>query len=80
VPLRAHAAPGPWNITKRLEQKLGARLTVPGIIEVSPPRAEAALARKRESAEARAYEGTVILPDVGEYKGRVERGVAPEPR
>ncbi|RSH90366.1 hypothetical protein EHS25_000971 [Saitozyma podzolica] len=60
--------------------KLGARLTVPGIIEVSPPRAEAALARKRESAEARAYEGTVILPDVGEYKGRVERGEAPEPR
>jgi hypothetical protein len=78
--LRTHAEPGPWNITKRLEQKLGARLTVPGIIEVSPPRAEAALAGKKASAEARAYEGTVILPDVGEYKGRVERGEAPEPR
>jgi hypothetical protein len=71
---------GPWNITKRLEQKLGTRLVVDAVIEVDPPRAEAALGLKKDSPAKGAYEGTRIMRDVEEFGEKVRSGVMEEPR
>ncbi|WVR05861.1 hypothetical protein IAU60_002887 [Kwoniella sp. DSM 27419] len=73
-------AEGPWNITRRLEQKLGPRLKVDAVVEVNPPRAEAALKIKRESFAKPAYEQTVILTSLQEFRQRVDAGQAAEPR
>ncbi|OCF39521.1 NAD binding dehydrogenase [Kwoniella heveanensis CBS 569] len=71
---------GPWNLTRRIEAKLGPRLKVDAVIEVNPPRAEEALKIKRESFVRDAYKDTVILPSVGEFRKRVDEGKAKEPR
>ncbi|OCF33356.1 NAD binding dehydrogenase [Kwoniella heveanensis BCC8398] len=71
---------GPWNLTRRIEAKLGPRLKVDAVIEVNPPRAEEALKIKRESFVKDAYKDTVILPSVGEFRKRVDEGKAKEPR
>lgn len=70
---------GPWNMTKRLEAKVGSRLSVDAIIEVDPPRAEAALHKKRDSASAKAYEKTIILPDVKAFVEKVKSGEIVQP-
>ena len=71
---------GPWNITKRLEQKLGPRLNVVAVIEVDPARAEAALEKKRAGSWAASYEGTVILRTVEEFEAKVKQGELKKPR
>jgi len=70
---------GPWNMTKRLEAKVGSRLIVDAIIEVDPPRAEAALKLKAESPSAKYYEKTVILPDVKAFVDKVNKGEIVKP-
>lgn len=70
---------GPWNMTKRLEAKVGSRLIVDAIIEVDPPRAEAALKLKAESPSAKYYEKTVILPDVKAFVEKVNKGEIVKP-
>ncbi|WWC58750.1 uncharacterized protein I303_101294 [Kwoniella dejecticola CBS 10117] len=71
---------GPWNIAKRAEVKLGARLRVDAVIEVDPKRAEAALKIKSDGPHKASYENTKILPSVAEFKKLVEEDKAPEPR
>ncbi|WVQ70968.1 hypothetical protein IAR50_000493 [Cryptococcus sp. DSM 104548] len=71
---------GPWDIARRLENRLGPRLKVDAVIDVNGPRAETALTSKRESFVHEAYTETVVLPDVEEFKRRVEAGILKEPR
>ncbi|WVQ97323.1 hypothetical protein IAU59_004434 [Kwoniella sp. CBS 9459] len=71
---------GPWNLTRRIEAKLGPRLKVDAVIEVNPPRAEEALKIKRDSFVKDAYKDTVILPSLQEFRNRVDEGKAKEPR
>ncbi|ODO11709.1 hypothetical protein I350_00493 [Cryptococcus amylolentus CBS 6273] len=71
---------GPWNISRKLENRLGPRLKVDAVIEINGPRAETALTLKRESFVHEAYNDTVVLPDVEEFKRRVEAGILKEPR
>lgn len=66
-------------MTKRLEAKVGSRLSVDAIIEVDPPRAEAALQKKRDSPNAKAYGNTVILPDVKAFVQKVQSGEIVKP-
>jgi len=61
-------------MTKRLEQKLGPRLKVDAVIEIDPPRAEAALKLKRESYVKESYATTEILNNIADYKARVDKG------
>lgn len=62
-------------MTKRLEARVGVeRLVVDAIIEVDPPRAEAALKLKSESPSAKVYANTVILPDVKSFAEKVKNG------
>lgn len=62
-------------MTKRLEAKVGSeRLVVDAIVEVDPPRAEAALKLKAESPNAKVYANTVILPDVQAFAAKVKNG------
>ena len=70
---------GPWNMTKRLEAKVGPRLSVDAIIEVDPPRAEDALKKKRDSPSAKAYENTIILQDVKAFVEKVKAGEMVKP-
>ncbi|ORY32292.1 putative oxidoreductase C terminal-domain-containing protein [Naematelia encephala] len=72
---------GPWNIARRLHARVGSRLSVQAVIEVDPPRAEAALKIKLASpAEKAAYEGTVILPTIEAFAERVKSGQSKEPK
>ena len=71
---------GPWNISLRLEQNLGARLKVDAVIEVDPKRAQAALDIKRAGSHAAAYKNTLILPDVKSFAEKVKSGELPNPR
>ncbi|ADV21110.1 NAD binding dehydrogenase [Cryptococcus gattii Ru294] len=71
---------GPWNISSRLEKRLGPRLKVDAVIDINGPRAETALTEKRKSFVHEAYANTVVLPDVEEFKRRVSIGEAQEPR
>lgn len=71
---------GPWNISSRLEKRLGPRLKVDAVIEINGPRAETALTEKRKSFVHEAYADTMVLPDVEEFKRRVSTGEAQEPR
>ncbi|KAK4686280.1 hypothetical protein P7C73_g3851, partial [Tremellales sp. Uapishka_1] len=70
---------GPWNITKRLEQKLGPRLHVSGLLEFDLPRAEGALKLKRESNFAKSYAQTVVAKTVDDFKQSVDAGKAKAP-
>ncbi|WVN90351.1 uncharacterized protein L203_105587 [Cryptococcus depauperatus CBS 7841] len=71
---------GPWNISRRLENRLGARLRVDAVIDVDGPRAETALSKKRESLAHDAYSDTVVLSNVEDFRRRVDDGHAKEPR
>lgn len=71
---------GPWNISRRLESRLGSRLKVGGVIEVNPARADAALRLKRESSAADSYDKAVVLNNVREYRSKVDAGQAAEPK
>ncbi|KAK8865909.1 hypothetical protein IAR55_001057 [Kwoniella newhampshirensis] len=67
-------------MTARLERKLGSRLKVDAVIETNPPRAEEALAKKRESGAKDSYAHSVILLSIEEFKDKVNSGEAIEPR
>lgn len=68
-------------MTKRLETRVGSRLRVAAIIEVDPPRAEAALKGKLSNPAVKAsYEGTVILPSVAAFKEKVDSGELKNPK
>ncbi|WRT64126.1 uncharacterized protein IL334_001055 [Kwoniella shivajii] len=71
---------GPWNIAKRAEQKLGERLKVDAVIEVNPARGEEVLGIKRDGPHKASYKDTLILPNVAEFKKRVDSGESKEPR
>ncbi|TYJ56368.1 hypothetical protein B9479_002916 [Cryptococcus floricola] len=71
---------GPWNISSKLEHRLGPRLKVDALIDFNGPRAEGRLTTKRESFVHEAYNDTVVLPDIEEFKRRVEAGILKEPR
>jgi hypothetical protein len=53
---------------------------VNGIIEVNPPRAEAALALKREGYTASSYENATIYKTVEEYHELVQSGKKVQPK
>ncbi|ORX35936.1 putative oxidoreductase C terminal-domain-containing protein [Kockovaella imperatae] len=71
---------GPWNIAKRLEGRLGSRLVVDAIIEVDPSKAEAALAKKRDTPAHASYKSTKVFPDVDAYASAVSGGSLPIPK
>lgn len=72
---------GPWNISRRLETRVGDRLRVVAVIEVDPPRAEAALKPKLADPAVRAsYENTVVLPTVAAFKQKVDAGELEAPK
>lgn len=72
---------GPWNISRRLETRVGSRLRVVAVIEVDPPRAEAALKAKLADPAVRgAYEDTVVLPTVVAFKEKVDSGELKMPK
>ena len=53
---------------------------VDGVIELDTPRAEAALALKRTSLVAKAYENSRILKDVEDFGDKVRSGEVVEPK
>lgn len=55
---------GPWNHSKRLEEKLGMRLKVIGIVDPAVKRAEAVLAAKSLALAAPAYAEAIVYPSV----------------
>lgn len=68
-------------MTKRLETRVGSRLRVAAIIEVDPPRAEAALKQKLADPSIKAsYEGTVILSSIAAFKEKVDSGELKTPK
>jgi len=72
---------GPWNISRRLETRVGDRLRVAAIIEVDPPRAEAQLKQKLANPATKyAYEGTQILPSISAFKTKVDSGELKSPK
>ena len=71
---------GPWNMTKRLEARLGSRLIVDAIIELDPTKADSALAKKRGSASEAAYTNTKVFPSVELYAREVSSGSLPLPK
>lgn len=72
---------GPWNISRRLETRVGDRLRVQAIIEVDPPRAEACLKQKLADPKIKAaYENTVILSSIADFKSKVDAGELKNPK
>jgi hypothetical protein len=72
---------GPWNISRRLETRVGDRLRVQAIIEVDPPRAEACLKQKLADPKIKAaYENTVILSSIADFKSKVDAGELKTPK
>jgi hypothetical protein len=64
-----------------LETRIGDRLNVLAVIEVDPPRAEAALkAKLADPAIKAAYENTVILPTITAFKEKVDSGELKAPK
>ncbi|BEJ11550.1 hypothetical protein CspHIS471_0200100 [Cutaneotrichosporon sp. HIS471] len=55
---------GPWNHSKRLEEHVGQRLRVVGIVDPATARAQNVLAAKAKSQAAGAYMNTVIYASV----------------
>ncbi|AAW46906.1 hypothetical protein CNBM2420 [Cryptococcus deneoformans B-3501A] len=55
---------GPWNHSQRLEQKLGNRLKIVGLVDPATSRAEAVLKAKSLTFAASAYADTPIYPSV----------------
>ncbi|RSH82847.1 hypothetical protein EHS25_005837 [Saitozyma podzolica] len=53
---------GPWNHSQRLEQKLGPRLKVVGLVDPAESRAQCVLDAKATTFAAPAYAQTVIYP------------------
>ncbi|ORY33983.1 putative oxidoreductase C terminal-domain-containing protein [Naematelia encephala] len=66
-PINFGSTEGPWNHTKRLEQILGTRLNVVGLVDRDPARADRALAIKRNDDSVKAgYEKTEVFPSLAE--------------
>jgi len=64
-----------------LETRVGDRLRVAAIIEVDPPRAEAALKQKLADPKIKAYyENTVILSSISAFKTKVDAGELKSPK
>jgi hypothetical protein len=60
---------------------VGDRLRVQAIIEVDPPRAEAALKQKLADPKIKAYyENTVILSSISAFKSKVDAGELKSPK
>ncbi|ORX35106.1 putative oxidoreductase C terminal-domain-containing protein [Kockovaella imperatae] len=57
---------GPWNHSQRLEQILGARLNVVGVVDPMTARAESVLEAKRLTVARPAYQRTTVFPTIQE--------------
>ncbi|KAL7419542.1 hypothetical protein Q5752_005453 [Cryptotrichosporon argae] len=71
---------GPWNMSRRAENRLGPRLKVDAVVDVTPDRALEALAAKRASAVAGSYADTTVVSSIEEYVAKVRVGAAAQPR
>lgn len=71
---------GPWNHSFRLEHKFGPRLKVVALIDPSSARANAELAKKRDSFVVSAYKDTMVYANVDEYARAVEGGSVVQPQ
>ncbi|WWD17283.1 hypothetical protein CI109_101723 [Kwoniella shandongensis] len=66
-PINFGSTEGPWNHSKRLEQKLGSRLNVVGLIDRDLKRAEDVLTIKRADANVQTgYEKTKVFSSIAE--------------
>ncbi|WRT66398.1 uncharacterized protein IL334_003354 [Kwoniella shivajii] len=66
-PINFGTTEGPWNHSKRLEQHLGQRLNVVGLIDMNKERAESVLTIKRADASVKAgYENTKVFTSLKE--------------
>ncbi|EOR04590.1 hypothetical protein E3P92_04128 [Wallemia ichthyophaga] len=63
---------GPWNHSKRVEQKWGKRLNVVGIVDPNTAKADLELSKKRESFVADAYKNTKTFPTVAAARKELE--------
>ncbi|WWC70175.1 uncharacterized protein I206_104123 [Kwoniella pini CBS 10737] len=66
-PINFGSTEGPWNHSKRLEQKLGERLNVVGLIDLNTERANNVLTIKRADANVKTgYEHTKVFTSIKE--------------
>ncbi|WVQ99425.1 hypothetical protein IAU59_006560 [Kwoniella sp. CBS 9459] len=66
-PINFGSTEGPWNHSKRLEQKLGSRLNVVGLIDRDQARAERVLTIKRADDNVKSgYETTKVFASIDE--------------
>ncbi|WVF71483.1 hypothetical protein IAT40_006289 [Kwoniella sp. CBS 6097] len=66
-PINFGSTEGPWNHSKRLEQKLGSRLNVVGLIDRDQDRADRVLAIKRADDNVKSgYEKTKVFGSIDE--------------
>ncbi|WVQ67637.1 uncharacterized protein L199_005840 [Kwoniella botswanensis] len=66
-PINFGTTEGPWNHSKRLEQKLGSRLNVVGLVDLNKDRANSVLAIKRADANVKhGYENTKVFGSIKE--------------
>lgn len=75
---------GRWNLSRRIESKVGGRLRVGAVVDPDTKRAEGNLRAKLEgtgtAAVSASYEGAQVLGEVEEVRRRVDRGEIPEPK
>ncbi|KAK8864421.1 hypothetical protein IAR55_001669 [Kwoniella newhampshirensis] len=77
-PINFGSTEGPWNHSKRLEQKLGSRLNVVGLIDRDEKRAENVLAIKRADANVRAgYDKTKVFGSIAEAASGLKGSAVP---
>nr|XP_018262781.1 uncharacterized protein I303_04264 [Kwoniella dejecticola CBS 10117]OBR84939.1 hypothetical protein I303_04264 [Kwoniella dejecticola CBS 10117] len=66
-PINFGTTEGPWNHSRRLEQKLGKRLNVVGLIDMNAERANNVLTIKRADANVKSgYENTRVFTSIKE--------------
>ncbi|EIW72411.1 hypothetical protein M231_02972 [Tremella mesenterica] len=70
---------GPWNLSARLEHRLGPRLKVQGVIDPDPSRALAALEKKKTSLVKDSYEGTEVYPTIAVFAEAIKEGKVKTP-
>ncbi|WVW83941.1 hypothetical protein I302_105964 [Kwoniella bestiolae CBS 10118] len=64
-PINFGTTEGPWNHSKRLEQKLGSRLNVVGLVDLNVERANSVLTIKRADANVKhGYEHTKVFKSI----------------
>ncbi|WVR07063.1 hypothetical protein IAU60_004102 [Kwoniella sp. DSM 27419] len=77
-PINFGSTEGPWNHTKRLEQKLSSRLNIVGLIEQDTARAERVLTIKRADDNVKTgYERTRVFSSVKEASEVLQGSNAP---